>query len=250
MLAPVRTGPLWVGLLGLVVSGAPAHAGRRHLAWAEGTETVPERGYEIESWLADELGAGDADRDETRLGWAATVGVTERLELRLPAQVVWARADGDPAARTSIDRYGAELRYRLVTSDPVEAPALVPLVRVAVLHQANERGAVRVEGDLVVSYARGPVIALADLGVTGALRRGADGYALEPGGGVTVGVGHDLRVGAEVHAHVGLRGEDVDWVALGPSVAWTHGRGWLVLHAGIGVVGVIAAPRVAWGIAF
>jgi hypothetical protein len=235
----------------LVLGSGVATAGRRHLPWSQSTETLPERGFEVESWVSDEIGVGDADVDITRLGWAVTAGVTDQLELRLPAEVVWSRAAADPAAKTSIDRFGAELRYRLVTNDPVDAPAFAPLVRLAVLHQANERKAVRVEGDLAATYTAGGVMALADLGIVATIRRGEDRFQLTPSGGVAVLVGHDVRLGVEVRAQLDLRGEgDDDWVAVGPTLAWTHGRGWLALGAGIGIAGTIAAPRLAWGVAF
>jgi hypothetical protein len=59
------------------------------LGWSHGVEVMPERGYEIESWIVDELGKGDADLDETRLGWAISIGITEQVELRLPAEINW-----------------------------------------------------------------------------------------------------------------------------------------------------------------
>jgi len=234
----------------MVAAPGVATAGRRHLAWSQGTEVLPERGYELESWIVDELGVGDADLDQTRLGWAVSIGVTDQLELRLPAEVSWSRANGDPAARTTIEGYGAEARWRLVSSDLVDAPALVPLLRVAVLHQANERSAARVEADAVLSYQRDRVLALADLGVGAVLRRGADDYVVRPSGGISVLVTGDLRLGAEIHAELNVRGAGEDWLAAGPTLAWTHGRGWLTLTAGIGVFGISATPRLDWGIAF
>jgi hypothetical protein len=252
----VRTRPApWILLAAAIaaisITPRDAAAGRRHFAWSEGVETLPERGYEIESWVSDELGVGDVNLDQTRLGWAIAFGVTDRIELRLPAEVVWSRAAAEPAARTSIDRYGAELRYRLVSSDPVDAPAFAPLIRIAAFHQANEREAARFELDLVGEYRAGRVLALADVGVAATVRRGEDGYQLRPGGGVSIDVGHDLRIGVEVRAQLALRGDDaLDWITVGPTLGWTHGRGWLVLNAGIGVSGVLAAPRLGWGVSF
>jgi hypothetical protein len=236
----------------IAVAAAPgaAHAGRRHLAWSYGTEVLPERGYEIESWIDGELGKGDVDLDETRLGWALSIGITDRLELRLPAQIAWQRADADPAARTTIDRYGVEARWRLVSSDPVDAPAIVPLIRIAALHQASERDAGRFEVDAIVSYTRGKIFVLADLGAVATIRRGDDSYAVHPGGGVSVLVTGDVRLGAEVHAQLIARGQGIEWMTAGPTLGWTHGRGWLTVSAAIGVFGIIAAPRIDWGVAF
>jgi hypothetical protein len=227
-----------------------ASAGRRHLAWSYGTEVLPERGYEIESWIESELGKGDVDLDETRLGWALSIGITDQLELRLPAQVAWQKAEADPTARTTIDRYGVEARWRLVSSDPVDAPALVPLIRFAALHQASEREAGRFELDAVVSYTTGRIFVLADLGAVATIRRGDDTYAIHPGGGVSVIVTGDVRLGAEAHAQLTARGAGIDWMTAGPTLAWTHGRGWLTVNAGIGVFGISAAPRIDWGVAF
>jgi hypothetical protein len=239
-------------LIVAAVIAAPqvADAGRRHLGWSYGTEVMPERGYEIESWIDAELGKGDGDLDETRLGWALSIGITDRLELRIPAQIASLQADADPAARTTIDRYGVEARWRLVTSDPVDAPALVPLIRIAALHQASERDAGRFEIDAVVSYTSGRVHVLADLGAVATLRRGDDTYAVHPGGGVSVQVTGDVRLGAEVHAQLIARGAGIDWMTAGPVLGWTHGRGWLTVSAAIGVFGIVAAPRIDWGVAF
>src|SRR5262245_64955584 len=49
----------------LVASVAPAHAGRSHFGWLYGTDIIPERGVELESWIVEENQKGGANTGET-----------------------------------------------------------------------------------------------------------------------------------------------------------------------------------------
>ena len=220
----------------IAVPGA-AHAGVSPFGWLYGTDVIPERGAEIQSWIWEEDGKElPAARRETWLGWGAVVGVTDRLELALPVEFLWREAGGTAPSFT-LRRFGAEARYRFVSPDPVEAPPLAPLVRVAVVRDVSVRDRVHAEADLVASYRvgrAGRVRAGVDLGIRGDIGRTSH-YELHPGAGVSVEVTCELRLGAEAHAELSLDDETSSWAAVGPSLAWTHGRFWLSAAFGIGV---------------
>ena len=238
-------------LAGLV--GGDARAGRSGFAWFFDTEVVPERGVELETWLIDENSLGDEDRDTTRLQWQPAVGVTERLELALPVELDFVEPD-DPMAGgdTQLANYGAELRWRLASPDPVEAGPVVPLVRLGARRVVTARERVRGEADLVVSAELGRCWrAVADLGAIGETGTGEDTIAIRPGAGVNALVAPDLRVGVEAFANLRLDDRrSTDWMVVGPNLAWTHGRFWLAATFGIGLFGIDTAPRVNWAVAF
>ena len=235
--------------LALLLLAAPAHAGRTHYGWLDGTEVVPERGVELETWVQDLDNVGPLERDETLLWWAVTVGVTDQLELALPLEVSWQRAGTVPGV-TSLARWGAEARYRFVSSDPVEAPALVPLLRLAIKREVDERRAATVEAEVALSYERGCLHAQLNLGARQLLHAGEDPILVRPAAGVSLAVTEDLRVGAEAVASVSARGPGTTWLAAGPNLAWTFGRFWLAASVPVGVSKVDVAARVRWGIAF
>jgi hypothetical protein len=246
MLAAVKVAAAVIA--GLLLA-SPASAGRTHYGWINGTEVVPERGVELETWVQDLDNVGDAERDETQLWWSATLGITDRLELALPVELSWARAGAAPGV-TQLDRWGAEARYRFVTSDPIEAPALVPLVRVAVKREVDERRAATIEAELTLSYERGCLHATATLGGRQILREGQDALLVRPMAGASIAVTDELRLGAEGVASLVPRGPGTDWFAAGPNLAWTHGRFWIAASLLIGLREIDSAPRVRWGIAF
>lgn len=226
-----------------------AGAGRTPYGWLDGTEVIPERGAEIQTWLSEENGKPPADVHDTWLAWGALVGATDRLELALPIEMLWREADG-VAPSFTVRRFGAEARYRFVTQDPVEAPAIAPLVRIAVKRDVAVRDRVRVEADLVVSYQSGRLHALIDVGGVAELGRDDSHFELRPGAGVSVAVVGDLRLGAEVYAELSADDERESWAVVGPNLAWTHGRFWLSAAFGIGVYQIDTAPRIVWGILF
>ncbi len=237
----------------LALVSREAGAGRSGFAWFFDTEVVPERGVELETWLIDENGLGDEDRDTTRVQWQPAVGVTDRLELALPVELDFVEPD-DPTAngKTQLVNYGAEVRWRLASSDPVEAPRVVPLVRLAAKRLVTARERVRGEGDLVVSAELGRCWrAVADLGVFAEVGTGENFYSLRPGAGVNALVAPDLRVGVEAFGN--FKHDDnksTEWMVVGPNLAWSHGRFWLAATFGIGLFGVDTAPRINWAVAF
>lgn len=244
--------PLAAAVLLLALAGRQAHAGRSGFAWFFDTEVVPERGVELETWLIDENSLGDQDVDTTRLVWQPAVGVTERLELALPVELDFVEA-GDPAAgQTQLGNYGAEVRWRLASPDPIEAGRVVPLLRLGAKRLVAARERVRGEGDLVVSMDLGHCWrAVADLGVFAETGTGKDFVSLRPGAGVNAPLATDLRIGVEAFAN--FKRDDLrstDWMVVGPNLAWTHGRFWLAATFGIGVFGIDTAPRINWAVAF
>jgi len=249
----------------ILLASASAHAGRTFYGWLYGTETLPERGAEAASWMQEKNDLSAEDHaSETRWWIAPLIGINDQLELAIPAEVAWARADHTPG-HTAFDRIGAELRYRLVTSDPVDAPPLVPLVRFGMFRPLIDRQSVESEADFVLAYNAGDVQVLADIGLYGELERDCprnapvdmngnklcDKHHFEahPGAGVSYRAVGDVRFGAEVHAEISIdNGES--WAAIGPNMAWSHGRFWMSAAYGIGVYHIKDAPRVQWGIAF
>ncbi len=226
-----------------------AHAGRDFYGWLYGTEVMPERGVELQTWIYEQNERYGAPTKETWLWWGPVIGVTDQLELSLPVELDWADSDmGHPTF--TFKRYGVEARYRFVSQDPVDAPPLVPLLRVAVKRDVTVRDDVRVEGDAVVSYEHGFVHTLIDLGFVGDITPDSRQFELRPGAGISLAVGRELRLGAEVYSEINTDSETASWAVVGPDLSWTHGRFWFSGAFGIGVYHVRVAPRAMWGIAF
>jgi hypothetical protein len=242
-----------LALLALILC-APrvASAGRTFYGWLYGTETLPERGAEATSWISEENNLKDeAHLSQTEWWVSPLVGINDQLELALPIAMVWFQADDTMGPHTTVDRYGAELRYRFVTSDPVDAPPLVPLLRLAVYRTiAEPRDTVEPQADMVVSYQEGIVHVLADLGGYAEISPDRQHFEIRPGAGVSIQAIGDLRFGAEIHAELSLDSDAASWAVVGPNMAWSHGRFWLSAMYGIGIYGIRDAPRIQWGIAF
>lgn len=240
------------------VLSRPAYAGRTLYGWLYDTEVVPERGVELQTWVQDEIDKYSTRNKETWLAWGPLVGVTDQFELGLPIELEWAdvftpaSGGGIPNERVSFTfkRFGIEGRYRLAPADPVESPALVPLVRLAVKRDVTARSSVRVEGDAVMTYQSGTVQVVADAGVTSDIASSASHLELHPGVGISVLATGELRVGAEIYAELSLDTRSESWAIAGPDVSWTHGRFWVSGAFGIGLYRVQVAPRVIWGIGF
>jgi hypothetical protein len=226
-----------------------AHAGRTFYGWLYGSEVMPERGVELQSWITDLNFEG---RAENSWLFGAQVGVTDQLELGFPLEIDWYRDPNQmPQAGTRFARFGIEARYRFVTQDPVDAPAFVPLVRVGVKRLVADRHGVQPELDVVLAYETGIVQVLLDLGIVAQLSADeGETFQIRPGAGVSVLAAPDLRFGAEVFAHIPNSGDS--WFIAGPNMSWTHGRFWISGVFGIGLNQTVinTAPRVQWGIAF
>jgi len=238
----------------LVVSGlvavAPgtADAGRSQYGWLYGTEVMPERGAELQSWVGERNGHNN--NQETSLWWGALVGVTDKLELAFPVEFIWLRTDAGMPATFTVDKFGVEARYRLVTQDPEQAPAFAPLLRVAVKRDVTIRNVTRGEADFVASYQKGRFHALVDAGFIADISPDSQHYEFRPGAGVSIQVKGDLRLGGEIYSELSLDDKGTSWAGAGPNLAWTHGRFWLSASYLVGIHKINNAPRAVWGIAF
>jgi hypothetical protein len=239
----------------LMAAPGSAHAGRTFFGWLYGSEVMPERGVELQSWLTEENYKG-ASSDSWLFG--AQVGITDQLELGFPIEFLWLKTDGampgdPPRVIDRFDRFGIEARYRFVSQDAVDAPAIAPLLRVGVDRMIAERDGIRPSADFVISWETGIVQVLANVGFVGELGlTGDDHYELHQGAGVSILAADDLRVGAETYSEVRIDDRDASWIIAGPNLSWTHGRFWISGAFGVGLVQdrIKTAPRVQWGIAF
>ena len=236
----------------VIAATGSAHAGRSFYGWLYGTDVMPERGAEIQTFVAEEnRQSHDANASESDWWIAPAIGINDQLELLLPVEMDWTVSD-DQTPRFTFVNYGAELRYRLVTSDPTDKPAFVPLVRVALKRiVTGPRDVWQPEADVVATYDAGPAQLDVDLGMIADVSTSAQEYELRPGAGVSVLAIGDVRFGAEAFAEIPLaNGGDATWIAAGPNVAWSHGRSWLSAAYGVGLYHIRDAPKLNWGIAF
>ncbi len=232
------------------VAPATAEAGRSFFGWLYPTEVMPERQVELQTWVSEENRTEEANnRSRSIWGVAPLVGITDQLELVLPLEVWWTRVPG-MSGGTSLNNYGVEARYRMVTQDAEDAPPFAPLLRVALRRSVAARDTIRPEVNLVASYEVGSVFIAADLGVAADVSRDENHFELRPGLGVSVLAVGDLRVGAEAFAQVSLDDAAPTWAVVGPNLSWTHGRFWVSAMYGVGIVDIKDAPRMQWGIAF
>jgi hypothetical protein len=233
-----------------IATPVTAHAGRSSFGWLQDTEVIPERGAEITTFVSEENRNADEANARDSSWWVAPqIGITDQLALGLPVELQWAAADG-VAGKTNFLNYGAELRYRMVTQDPVDKPDFAPLVRLALKRVVTgTRDVWQPELDVVGSYETGGVRAVLDLGLVGQLDAASHHFDARPGAGVSIRAIDDLRLGAEVFSEISLD-DDAKWVALGPNVAWSHGRTWISAAYGIGLYHIRDAPKLNWGIAF
>jgi hypothetical protein len=227
-----------------------SHAGRSFYGWLYGTEVLPERGVELQTWILETNDKYGSHAKESSIWWGPLIGVTDQLEIALPIELEWLTSE-DPARTVfTFRRFGIEARYRLVSFDPGDPPAFAPLVRVAVKRDVSMRDDVRVEGDLVASYDLGPLDALADVGFISDITPRDHHSEIRPGGGLSLRLSGELRVGGEVYSEMSADSRGESWAAAGPDLSWTHGRFWFSGAFGIGIYHVKVAPRVMWGIAF
>ena len=240
---------LLVAVSSLAAPGV-AHAGRSFFGWLQGAEVMPERSVELQTWVDETNKVEESgDRSESRWGVGPMIGITDQLELFLPLNVVWGRTPGMPG-NTALYDYGVEARYRLVTRDPEEAPPFAPMIRANVKRLVLARDVMRPEVGFVGSYEAGSVVIGVDIAVAANLSRDDQHYESRSGAGVSVLVGSDFRIGAEVFAQVSLDDKGSSWAVVGPNLSWTHGRFWVSATYGIGVYQIKDAPRMQWGIAF
>lgn len=229
----------------LIAAPSTAFAGRTYYGWLYGTEVMPERGVELQTWVLERDSVGDDHAKETSLWWGPLIGVTDHLELALPVEFDWTESDLAKPDFT-MKRIGVEGRYRFVDSEA----AFAPLLRVAAKRDVTVRDATILEADAVASYQKGKLHALVDVGVVSEITPDHTVTEIRPGAGISIQAVGDLRFGAEIYGEIGVGDDNEQWLAIGPNLAWTHGRFWLSAAYGIGVMNISAAPRIMWGVAF
>ena len=214
---------------------------------------MPERGAEIQTWISEENDVGPENHARETDWWIGpAIGITDQLELVLPVQVSWTREGTGTmtTAHTALDNYGVELRYRMVTQDPVDAPPFAPLIRVAIKRDVTHPDALQPEADIVGSYEDGIFHRLVDLGAVVNVSSNTTHVEFHPGAGVSIEVVESLRLGAEVIASLTPDDNYANWVAAGPNMAWSHGRSWISASFGVGLKDIKDTGRLQWGIAF
>jgi len=227
----------------LAAGAHPAAAGRSFYAWLPATDIVPDRGTEVETWIAEQNDEGDTHLRETLVGAAPVFAATERLEIAVPLEVVRATEDGfDPVF--TLRAFGVEGRYRFATA----STALAPLLRFGLERDVTIRNLGRLKLDPVLAFERGALHVAADAGLVFEANPGGVHAEVRPGAGASYLVSPQVRIGAELHAELSLDSAGRSWAAVGPNLAWLRGRSWLVAMVGFGVYNVGMAPRIMWGL--
>jgi len=227
----------------LVSWAGSAHAGRSHFGWMYGSDIVPERGVEIESWILEENQKGDAKTGETAFWWGPVTALTQHLELAVSVEAN--EEDGSP----HFTRWGADLRYRPQSPDAIDAGPFATKFRIGAKRLILDRAGVRGEADIIASYTAGKLFAQIDAGAVYEHVPNAEEAELRPAAGVSVRAVQDLRFGVEMYSELIVKGEGTSWLVVGPTVSITSGRFWGAATLGIGVFGIRDAPRVTFGVA-
>lgn len=234
--------------LALLATTPTADAGRTHFGWLYGTDIVPERGVELETWILEENEEGDAKKSETGFWWGPVVAFTPHLEFAISIEAEY-EDERDGNARVHFSKWGGELRYRLQSPDPVDAGPFVTKFRGGAKRVIEDRAAYQLEADVIVSYEVGRVFALIDIGAVTTRNRDDGVTELRPGAGVSVRATQELRFGVESYGELKVEGDGTDWYVVGPTISITSGRFWGAASYGIGLFGMRDAPRVTFGVA-
>jgi hypothetical protein len=249
----------WVvmmAVLAVAVLPAPAEAGRRPFIWVYDTEIVPKGDVELEQWLwAKSRAPGNAERRSAYwIWWAPVFGLTQRLELAVPFQVL---ATHDS---TRLDSFDADFRLRL--NPRGDDSPWQPLVRVSYHQLIHGTGTSRVDANLVQSFqTEGGLRLVLDLGAQVGIPalRGQEG-PLRLLGTYAAGASYPLSEDGELRASLeafgeiplqGLQAEQHHFV--GADVAWTFGRTWVTLGVLVGLTPLFPdtpqfMPRLIWAV--
>ena len=227
----------------LVAFAAPSHAGRSHFGWMYGTDIIPERGVEVESWIVEENQKGDAKTGETSFWWGPVLALTQHVELAISAEAA------EEAGVPHFTKWGADLRYRPQSPDAIEAGPFATKFRIAAKRLILDRAGIRGEADIIASYTSGRFLAAVDGGAVYEHVPGAEEAELRPAAGISLRAVEDLRFGVEMYSELIVKGVGTSWLVVGPTVSLTHGRFWGAATLGIGVFGVRDAPRLTFGVA-
>ncbi len=257
--------PGWVPLFVLALGTAsPAYADRTSHLFVDETQVLPEGDVELEQWVWAE-GQIPSKPGLPVTGWVwlgPTVGFTPHLEMSLPLVVV---AYPEYMQLNSISLVA---RYRLFARE--EEDGLQPLLRVeyqqplsSYVYYKHPASPPELKILLVATYGNlKGVQGTANLGVQLGLpflQSSAAGSVSALGTaalGVSVPVGHELRLAAELDGQLPLAGQtpypNLAQLFLGPSVAWTRGQMWVTFGTLFGLTNNSNRflPKVLWGITF
>jgi hypothetical protein len=234
--------------LAVLPLGGTAYAGRTHFAWSYGSELVPEKGTEIETWIVEENKKEPNNRDETSFWWGPVMALSEHLELAISIEAAY-EDEHDGKAGPHFSRWGGEFRYRLQGPDAVDSGPLSTLFRVGAKRVIENRAGTRLEADVVAGYRTGRVYIGVDLGGITERAPGASESEVRPAGGISVRAYEDLRFGIESYGELIVEGAGTSWLVVGPTISLTSGRFWGAATWGIGLLGIRDAPRLTFGVA-
>ncbi|MFL5355915.1 hypothetical protein [Archangium sp.] len=257
-MSAVRGFVMLLAVLAVAVLPAPAEAGRRPFIWVYDTEIVPKGDVELEQWLWAKARAPGLEgrRSSYWVWWGPVFGLTQRLELAVPFQVLATRDT------TRLDSFEADLRLRL--NPRGDDSPWQPLLRVAwhqSIHSAQPSG---VNANLVQSYQWDSGLRLAlDLGAQVGLPalRGSEEPARLLGtyaAGVSYpvfGEEEELRGSLEAFGEIPLQGiPGGQHHFVGADLAWTFGRSWVTLGVMVGLTPLFPEtpqfmPRLIWAVA-
>lgn len=224
-----------------------AHAGRRPFTWVYDTEVLPERGVELETWITQFNQRTPKDSAVWLL--MPVLGLTDRVELALPMNVLWQQAGG----ATKWTDYGAEMRIRFASPDKEEAGKIVPYLRFGVYQPLKATAPMRAEIDAVVSAdVHSRVHLSVDVGA--AFDRKGDEQAVVWGAAAAFAATDNLKLSIE---HFGTKIVQTAAAAhglamAGPVIAYTHGRMWITFGGLYGLTDESAKQmtRLLWAVAW
>jgi hypothetical protein len=226
--------------LALLCFVMPAHAGPHQFGALDSPEVIGDHNVELESRLADDNDVGDLHARSTAWWISPTVGLSDRIELRLPVEMTWRSEIGTQPGFT-LSRFGADIRYQL---------AALALLRVGVARDVEIRNLAHLELGVVAAHDLGSVRVSADAALTFEANRGGVHFDVRPTAGLSVEVKPNVHVGAEAFGVRSFDSAVESWAAVGPNIAWTYARFWFASSFGVGVYNVSSAARVVWGIGF
>lgn len=240
-------------VIALAVVGLPtnADAGRTFYGWLYGHEVLPEKGVELQQWVYERNAFSDPELHDTAMWWGVLVGITDKLELVLPIEMLW-RDVAATGSTFNVDKFGAELRYRLTKMDLEHPDGIAPVFRIAAKKDVLDRGTGILEADVILAYQAGRFHGQVDLGAIARINKDETKFELRPGLGVSIETKKGLRFGAEgfLQFFVDRKLKKSDWAGVGPNMIWTTGRFWVTASFLIGVHQIETAPRVIWGVLF
>lgn len=232
------------GVIGFVILlvAVPARAGRTSYGWLPETDTVAASAFELGTSIYERDDLGPSHERASALLLTQAVGLTPNLELAIPVELVTRTAD-DAAPGSGIARYGAELRWRFLR----RVPELRPLARFALYRDVAIQTQVRALVEPAVSYEWGRLQVEGAAGLVMDVNFAHAHTELRPGAGANLRVKGELRVGVEIYAQLSSDATATTWLVGGPGLAWARGTFWLSAVAGVGIVGLTAAPRLNLG---